>query len=471
MARSLGLHLEGPFINAQKKGAHAEVHINEACAQLAEGQPARPIDVAALPLPPSDAASESAALRAFSAVYGVDFNDDAAAAAAAAPGPSAPPRPDHAVRIVTLAPELCGGLALTSALARRGVVVSIGHTEATIHAAEAAVDAGACLVTHLFNAMSGFKHRNPGVPGLLGRRYQKAGRPSVEMPPPQASPRTAAAVPLPYALAASADGAEAAPATRLIGGAWTPVAMHSPATVRAAAVTPQSLARRLDAESLSSSSSSSSSLSTTTSTAAAAAAAVALASVSRAPVSPFSPVPPAGTGAPPQALVRGALLGQPFYSLIVDNVHVHPASVVIAASTHPRGLVLVTDAVQALGLPPGRHTLGEVDVDIFAGGEPGSPYEGPHAVLRGTDTLAGAVLPLDACLRNLVSCTRCDASTAIAAVTTHPAALLGLGGVLGTLDAGAWADVVLLDDELRVVHTLVAGELAFSASDALPSSQ
>ena len=41
-------------------------------------------------------------------------------------------------------------------------------------------------------------------------------------------------------------------------------------------------------------------------------------------------------------------------------------------------------------------------------------------------------------------------------------ALLGLGATLGTLDEGAWADIVLLDDSLRVLHTFVAGELAYS---------
>jgi N-acetylglucosamine-6-phosphate deacetylase len=45
---------------------------------------------------------------------------------------------------------------------------------------------------------------------------------------------------------------------------------------------------------------------------------------------------------------------QIFYSLIVDNVHTHPASVKIAYRAHPRGVVLVTDAMQAMGLDDGR---------------------------------------------------------------------------------------------------------------------
>lgn len=66
---------------------------------------------------------------------------------------------------VTLAPERRGALALIAALADRGVVVSIGHTDATAAQARAAFSAGARSVTHLFNAMRPLHHRDPGVIG------------------------------------------------------------------------------------------------------------------------------------------------------------------------------------------------------------------------------------------------------------------------------------------------------------------
>ena len=47
------------------------------------------------------------------------------------------------------------------------------------------------------------------------------------------------------------------------------------------------------------------------------------------------------------------ILGSP------DGVHVHPYAVAVAYETHPTGLILVTDAMAAMGLPPGRHMLGE----------------------------------------------------------------------------------------------------------------
>jgi N-acetylglucosamine-6-phosphate deacetylase len=69
------------------------------------------------------------------------------------------------VRLVTLAPELPGADALIDYLHARGIVVSCGHTDATAAEAEAAFDRGARTVTHLFNAMRPFRHRDPGVAG------------------------------------------------------------------------------------------------------------------------------------------------------------------------------------------------------------------------------------------------------------------------------------------------------------------
>jgi N-acetylglucosamine-6-phosphate deacetylase len=71
-----------------------------------------------------------------------------------------------AVRVVTVAPEGDGGPALVAALARRGIVVSLGHTNADTATVTAAVDAGARSVTHLFNAMPALHHRDPGLPGI-----------------------------------------------------------------------------------------------------------------------------------------------------------------------------------------------------------------------------------------------------------------------------------------------------------------
>jgi N-acetylglucosamine-6-phosphate deacetylase len=69
------------------------------------------------------------------------------------------------VRLVTLAPELPGAEQVIPYLTRRGVVVSMGHSDATYDEAARGVDRGATLVTHLFNAMRPFGHRDPGIMG------------------------------------------------------------------------------------------------------------------------------------------------------------------------------------------------------------------------------------------------------------------------------------------------------------------
>jgi N-acetylglucosamine-6-phosphate deacetylase len=70
------------------------------------------------------------------------------------------------VRLVTLAPELPGAGALIDLLQRRGVTVSCGHTDADASEANAAFDLGVQTVTHLFNAMRPFSHRDPGIAGV-----------------------------------------------------------------------------------------------------------------------------------------------------------------------------------------------------------------------------------------------------------------------------------------------------------------
>ena len=107
----VGIHLEGPFLNPEFRG----IHRREFLANPADGEPT------------------------------YDGSD--------------------AVRLVTLAPELPGSLALTSALRRRGVRVSIGHTAASAEEAHEAARRGATAVTHLFNGMRGLHHRSPNVPG------------------------------------------------------------------------------------------------------------------------------------------------------------------------------------------------------------------------------------------------------------------------------------------------------------------
>ena len=112
-AQPLGLHLEGPFLNPAKKGAHNPSYI----------------------LSPEDCPAD--ALNEWSAEDGV--------------------------RLVTLAPEMPGALHLIKQLVEQGIIVSAGHSMATLEEARAGFEAGIRYVTHLFNAMPPLHHREPGL--------------------------------------------------------------------------------------------------------------------------------------------------------------------------------------------------------------------------------------------------------------------------------------------------------------------
>ena len=74
------------------------------------------------------------------------------------------------VSIVTLAPELDPTGEVTRSLSKHGIIVSVGHSIADLAQGEAAFANGARYITHLFNAMVPFHHRDPHLIGLLSNR-------------------------------------------------------------------------------------------------------------------------------------------------------------------------------------------------------------------------------------------------------------------------------------------------------------
>ncbi|GAB4581498.1 MAG: N-acetylglucosamine-6-phosphate deacetylase [Anaerolineales bacterium] len=114
-ALPLGLHFEGPFLNPAKKGAH---------------------NPALIRLPSPDLVKTWTV--------------------------------ENHVRLVTLAPEMPNALDTIRALRAQDVVVSAGHSMATLDEGLAGLGAGITMGTHLFNAMRAFEHREPGLIGALG---------------------------------------------------------------------------------------------------------------------------------------------------------------------------------------------------------------------------------------------------------------------------------------------------------------
>ena len=115
-ARPLGIHLEGPFLSHARHGVHPPLYLQSPSACL--------------------------------------FNQmwDASAGR---------------ILVLTIAPELDGALDLIANASRRGVCVSLGHSNATMPQALAGINAGARHATHCFNAMRRFDHRDPGLLGMI----------------------------------------------------------------------------------------------------------------------------------------------------------------------------------------------------------------------------------------------------------------------------------------------------------------
>jgi N-acetylglucosamine-6-phosphate deacetylase len=262
-ARPLGLHVEGPFLNPGKKGAHNPKYLR---------------------------APDAAAVAGWSPAAGI--------------------------RLVTMAPELPGALNVISALSSRGVLVSVGHSNATFEQAVAAFDAGARYGTHLFNAMSALGHRDPGLPGAL----LTDSRPTV--------------------------------------------------------------------------------------------------------------------------------------GVIADGVHTHRSVIGLAwQALGPQRMNLVTDAMAAIGMPPGRHLLGDFEVVVDA-----------TSARLADGTLAGSILSLDQALRNLIDVTGCTLAHALPTLTTTPARAIGLDHERGRIVRGHVADMVLLTSDLSVSATIAGGHLVYAAT-------
>lgn len=141
-----------------------------------------------------------------------------------------------------------------------------------------------------------------------------------------------------------------------------------------------------------------------------------------------------------------------FYSIIADGLHSHPTSVKMAYSMS-KNAVLITDAMSALDLGDGQHTLGDSTIHV----------NGNSATVLGTDVLAGSIVSMDSCIRSFMTYTRCHIFEALNAATYHPAKVLGMEKNIGSIEEGFIADLVLLDEKLNVMKTFSSGRVIYSS--------
>jgi N-acetylglucosamine-6-phosphate deacetylase len=139
-----------------------------------------------------------------------------------------------------------------------------------------------------------------------------------------------------------------------------------------------------------------------------------------------------------------------FAEIIADGIHVAPSAVRLFARAKGKDrTLLVTDATSATDMPDGRYILGGDSVDVVKG------------ICRNAEgRLAGSTLTQEVALRNFVSWTDWPLEDAIAGLTVNPARALKLERK-GVLEPGADADVVIMDQALRIVKTFVAGRVVY----------
>ncbi len=145
--------------------------------------------------------------------------------------------------------------------------------------------------------------------------------------------------------------------------------------------------------------------------------------------------------------ILGAVLtdGRVSADIIVDGIHLDPAIVkLVAQCKGPEGIVLITDATAATGMPEGRYRLGSIDVDVKNG----------SCTVDGK--LAGSVLTMDNAVRSLTRFAGWTQAEAVAAATRNPARLARLANK-GELKPGADADFLVLNGNGEVMKTFIRG--------------
>ncbi|MGY5369401.1 N-acetylglucosamine-6-phosphate deacetylase [Enterobacter oligotrophicus] len=133
--------------------------------------------------------------------------------------------------------------------------------------------------------------------------------------------------------------------------------------------------------------------------------------------------------------------------LIADGHHVHPGAMQLCCCCAKERVVLITDAMQAAGMPDGQYSLCGEEVMMQNG-----------VVRTASGGLAGSTLSLDAAVRNMVEHAGITAEDAIHMASLHPARLLGIDRHLGSLVPGKRANIIALGGDLLLQQIWIQGQ-------------
>jgi N-acetylglucosamine-6-phosphate deacetylase len=150
-------------------------------------------------------------------------------------------------------------------------------------------------------------------------------------------------------------------------------------------------------------------------------------------------------------VVGAAMLGNVSCELIVDNIHVHPAAQEILLRLKGYdNIILITDAMRACLLKDGKYDLGGQEVAV------------KREEARLSDgTIAGSLLTLNKGIRNFIKNTGIDIYNVVKMASLNPARLLGVDCYKGSIEIDKDADLVIINEEFDVMHTLVKGMEAY----------
>jgi N-acetylglucosamine-6-phosphate deacetylase len=152
--------------------------------------------------------------------------------------------------------------------------------------------------------------------------------------------------------------------------------------------------------------------------------------------------------------VVGAVMGSDEITaeLIVDLIHVHPGAIrAMLRCIGSDRIVLVTDAMEAAGLPDGEYHL--LGAKVVVSGGKATQEDG---------TIAGSSAVLNKCVRNMHHAVSVPLSDAIKMASLNPARVIGEAGKRGSLQAGKQADLVVIDRDVNVYLTMVNGKVVYS---------
>lgn len=160
------------------------------------------------------------------------------------------------------------------------------------------------------------------------------------------------------------------------------------------------------------------------------------------------------------------LLDELTTEIIVDGHHLPPSLIKLIIKTKGLDKVsVITDAMSAAGLGPGKYSIGGLDAIVEA--NVAEEFEVPEkegnyvAKLLTRDAFAGSVATIDRCVRNMVKLVGLSPQDAVKMATVNPAKVIRVDDKKGSLTKGKDADILILDEDVNVVMTMVGGKIVY----------